>query len=283
MRFLVGFSALVLVSCMSDRPCPGDPGATNYDTTPPEISQYMADRAVLVFSKTRDWRHNEGIAGADRFFADLTSETGRGFFTTENGAVFNANDLARFDLVVFNNMTGDALSPAQKNAFQVWLEDGGAWIGLHSAGDASHSAWPWYDRTLIGPEFIGHPADPQYQDARLVALNTDHPVMENIPDEWTFNDEWYSFDGAPQDYGLTPLVGLDETSYSPFNYAYGDVSDLRMGDDPVEHPVVWTGCAGKGAIVYSALGHKHTSYDSPVYRTLLMNAVNWVTDRSVCG
>lgn len=250
---------------------------SHYDTVPPAITEWMKTPSVLVFSKTNGWRHNEGIAGANRFFADLTSARDYGLFTTENGAVFNAGDLARFEIVVFNNVTGDVLSPDQKAAFEDWLESGGAWIGLHGSGDSSHTSWPWYDKHVIGPEFIGHPADPQFQKATLISLNAEHPILRGLPERWEKIDEWYSFDGLPQDYGLIPLIGLDENTYKPRNDVYGDVSDLRMGSEPDDHPVVWAGTIGEGRIFYSAIGHNHESYDHPVNRLLLSNAFDWIT------
>lgn len=278
MRKSLIIAAALLAACTNaDTVTEAPTSETIYDEVAPEITKWMAQPAILVFSKTRQWRHNEGIAGGDRFFADLSAELGYGLYTTENGAVFNSEDLARFKVIVFNNMTGDTLSPSQRGAFKAWLENGGAWIGLHSAGDSSHKSWPWYDKALIGPEFIGHPAGPQFQDARLVNLKPDHPIMNGIPSEWVQNDEWYSFDGVPQDYNLTPLVGLDETTYSPKNDVYGDVSDLRMGETPIQHPVVWVGTFGDGKTVYSAIGHSHTSYDYPIYTQLLKNAFAWVT------
>lgn len=277
---LISILALfVLGGCSEESPALSvDKNSTNYDQTPPEISQYMAEPAILVFSKTQAWRHNEGIAGADRFFADLSQEQSFGLFTTENGAVFNEPDLARFKVIVFNNVTGDTLSSSQRAAFKKWLLNGGAWIGLHGAGDDSHKSWPWYDETLIGPEFIGHPADPQFQEAKLVSINAAHPILKDIPSEWRISDEWYSFDGVPQEYGLVPLFGLNESSYSPLNEIYGDISDLRMGTTPAEHPTFWVGQIGKGRIVYSALGHGHQTYDHPIYRKILTNAFVWITD-----
>lgn len=253
--------------------------SAQYDQTPPVITEWMAEPALLVFSKTMEWRHNEGIAGANRFFADLTAERGYGLYTTENGAIFNDKDLARFDVVIFNNMTGDALSPAQRYAFKSWLLQGGAWIGLHGAGDNSHTAWEWYDKTLIGPEFISHPMAPQFQEADLVTLNTDHPVTAGLPARFSLSDEWYSFDGVPQDYGLTPLIGLDEGTYSPLNNAYGEISDLRMGPEPEDHPIIWVGEIEGARIVYSGVGHNQTNYDDPTYAQFLTQAFDWVRTR----
>lgn len=281
MRHLITFSAALAAICTaSSAQLPDRAGPLpHHDTAPPEITSYLPSPAILVFSKTMGWRHNEGIAGADRFFAEVTSDKGMGLFTTANGAVFNAEQLKRFDVIVFNNMTGDALTLDQEKAFQDWLENGGAWIGLHGSGDNSHTDWPWYDTNVIGPEFIGHPADPQFQEARLVNLAAKHPIMRGIPSEWMHTDEWYSFDGTEALAGAVPLLGLDEDSYSPENLVYGDREDLRMGGGPAGHPIAWTRCIKDGRAFYSGLGHNHTSYDDPVYHRMLLNALDWVRAR----
>ena len=280
MRYLIISLSLFLSACAAELASEPVESTSPYSSTPPEITEYMAQPAILVFSATKEWRHNEGIAGADRYFAELATERGYGLYTTENGAVFTPDILDRFEVIVFNNVTGDVLSPEQREAFQAWLGKGGGWIGVHGSGDASHTSWPWYDKKLIGPEFIGHPAAPQFQDATLVSLMPEHPIMDGIPNEWQQNDEWYSFDGVPQSYGLTPLVGLDESSYSPRNDVYGDVSDLRMGPKPVDHPIIWVGEYEEARFFYSAVGHMHTAYDNEIYAKLLENAFDWVHQAS---
>lgn len=245
------------------------------DSAPPDITEWMPQPAILVFSKTAGWRHNEGIAGADLFFVQLARRHEYGIFTTANAAIFNPRDLARFDVVVFNNATGNGLAKDQQRALRDWIEQGGGWIGLHGAGDASQE-WPWYQERLIGPKFIGHIADPQFQDARLETLADGHPVTQGLPASWLHNDEWYSFDSRPQDHGMRPLVGLDESSYSPRNDLYGEVSDLRMGKGANNHPIVWSRCPNEGRSVYSAIGHNETSYSDPNYSRLLENAFLWV-------
>ncbi len=244
--------------------------------TPPEITKWMGSPAILVFSETAGWRHNEGIAGADLFFVDLADAKGYGIFTTVNSAVFNTDQLARFDLVVFNNVTGNALTGDQKAAFETWLGQGGAWIGLHGAGDNSHGAWPWYMQSLIGPTFIGHTSDPHIQDARVVNLDADHPVMSGLPDSFIIDDEWYSFDSSASAHGMHVLAGLDESSYITENQSFGDVTDMRMGPEPTDHPVIWVTCVGEGKGFYSALGHRQHTYRNATYRQLLESAFDWV-------
>lgn len=244
----------------------------------PVIDGKMSSPSILIFSKTNDWRHNSGIAGADYFFTDLADEKGLNVFTTGNSAVFNDDDLARFKLVIFNNASGDIASAPQQKAFEKWYEGGGNVIALHAASTISN--WPWFYQNIGGPAFIGHIAAPQFQQARVENLNTDHPIMKNTPREWRHSEEWYSFDGRPQDYGMTPLLGLDETTYSPYNFSYGDVSDLRMGYRPIEHPVVWSHCMGQGRSLYSALGHRHDVYENETYARILRNSYDWMMNRS---
>ncbi len=251
-----------------------------YDLVYPVINEYMGQPAVLVFSKTGSYRHDEGIAGADRFFAEFAGKRSMGLFTTVNGAVFNDDQLARFSLVVFNNVSGDVLSPDQRAAFKRWVEAGGGLIALHGAGDDSHSDWQWYDRELIGPEFIGHPAAPQFQTARLVNLAETHPVMRGLPTQWQQTDEWYSFDDVAKLGDARVLIGIDEASYSPRNDVYGDVADLRMGGGAEGHPIAWVRCSGKGRVFYSAIGHSYTAYDVPENRLLLSNAADWATGKT---
>lgn len=249
--------------------------------TGPEITEYMPQPAILVFSKTAGWRHNEGIAGADRFFADLTTARGWGLFTTVDGGVFNPESLARFDLVIFNNATGDVLSESQRQVFETWIENGGAWIGLHGSGDSSQQAWDWYQNVVIGPRFIGHIMAPQFQTADVVAIEAEHPLLEGVPTTWPLEDEWYSFDGVPQSFGMTAIAGLDEASYSPRNPVVPNwPEDLSMGETPAQHPVIWSQCLGEGRLVYSAIGHVQFVYDNPSYARVLENAVDWTMKRT---
>jgi len=284
-NFLIATSLTGLVACTAPKdevltePTAETVGAI-YDSTPPEIQPFMQQPAILVFSKTKAWRHNEGIAGADHFFVGLAREKGYGIFTTANSAVFNAQDLGRFQVIIFNNMTGDALSPTQEGVFQNWLESGGAWIGIHGSGDSSHMDWDWYQNELIGPTFTSHIMAPQFQEARVVNLAQGHPVMAGIPRDFMHTDEWYSFDSRPQDHGHTPLAGLDETSYSPKNIVYGDISDLRMGEGAINHPIIWSHCPGKGRAVYSAIGHLYQSFEDENYQRLLRNAFDWVSGKT---
>ena len=246
-----------------------------YDQFTPPVSEYMASPSILLFSKTREWRHEDGIAGANLHMLKLARKMGYGTFSTENGAIFNSDDLAKFKIVVMNNFTGNGLSPSQEAALQTWVEAGGGVLALHGAGDSSHSDWPWYANDIIGPTFISHPMDPQMQEARVETLAPNHPVAAGLPAEWSATEEWYTFDSVPNG-DFTVIAGIDESTYAPVNNVYGDVSDLRMGEGAENHPIIWSRCLGEGRSVFSAIGHMETAYDNPVYKILLENATRWV-------
>ena len=254
-------------------------GVKVFETTPPALPANLPRPAILVFSKTNAFRHEQAIPAANALFAGFARDNGWGYFQTENGATFDPKLLAGFDAVVFNNVSGDVFTPAQREALKGFIQGGGGFIGIHAAGDNSHEVWPWYLDNVIGTTFIGHPMKPQFQQATVRVEDAGHPAMRGLPPEWQRTDEWYSFDKSPRGGNTHVLATLDERTYNP----EGPMGqDLRMGRD---HPIVWWRCIGKGPVLYSALGHTAESYAEPAYRALLLGALRWSLglEGAACG
>ena len=239
-----------------------------FETERPQLPQ-LAHPAVLVFSKTNGFIHKEAIPVAKQLLQQIAGEQGWSIFASDSGAVFNAGDLAQFDVVVWNNVTGDVLTSAQREAFQAWLQNGGGYVGLHASGDNSHQAWPWYLRNVIRAQFIGHPIHPQFQQAVVRIEQPADPIVAAPGTTWTRTDEWYSFAQSPRAPDLRVLATIDESSYEPGNF-FG--SPLAMGAD---HPVIWKHCVGRGRVFYSAMGHTAETYAEPAYREVLTRAIAW--------
>ncbi len=244
-------------------------GVKVYETTPPALPSDIKRPAILVFSKTNGFRHEEAIPAANALFTDVAKANGWGFFQTENGATFNPDILAKFDAVVFNNVSGDVFTPAQRAALKTYLENGGGYLGIHGAGGDMSYAWNWYVDNLIGAQFIGHPMAPQFQKANVHVEDKAHPATTGLPAIWARTDEWYSFSASPRTKGYNILATLDEASYSPKG-PFGQ--KLAMGKD---HPIAWWHCTGKGRSLYSALGHQASAYSEPEYHQMLTGAVKW--------
>jgi type 1 glutamine amidotransferase len=245
----------------------------SYESVPPEVPSLQRP-AVLVFSKTNSFIHTEAIPAAENMFRRLGEKNGWSIFITENGAIHNPLDLARFDTLVWNNVTGNVLTDDQRSALAAYLENGGGWLGIHAAGDKSAEAsWPWYRDNLIGTTFIGHPMNPQFQEATIRIEAPGDPTVSHLGDEWVRTDEWYSFDSSPRARGMQVLGNLDESTYSPVFFR----KDIRMGDD---HPIIWKNCVGEGRSFYSALGHTAESFTEPEHVEMLERAVKWTAGLS---
>lgn len=239
-----------------------------FETARPELPA-LARPAVLVFSKTNSFIHVDAIPAAKALLGELGAAQGWSVYATDGGGVFNPEDLARFDVVVWNNVTGDVLTAEQREAFRGWLEGGGGFVALHAAGDNSHAGWPWYQDTVIRAHFIGHPMDPQFQQADVRAEQPVDPTLAGVPDPWQRTDEWYSFAASPRAPDLRVVATLDEGSYAPGNFLG---TELAMGDD---HPILWKHCVGQGRVFYSAMGHTAETYAEPAYPDVLQRAIAW--------
>lgn len=270
---IFGYSALVLLCALAALVYllgrnSGFFRAPVYETERVLLPAFAQPHAVLVFSKTNAFIHEEAIAAAKPVLQRLADDNGWSIFFTDSGAVFNADDLEKFDVVVWNNVTGDVLNADQRSAFERYLEGGGGYVGLHGAGDASISKnWPWYGR-LIGARFIGHPLNPQFQMATLHIEDREDPITRHLGYTWKRSDEWYSFEESARKSGAEVLATLDESTYSPEIFGMS----LRMGED---HPIIWKRCIGSGRAFYSALGHTAESVQEPAHQTLLRNAIAW--------
>ena len=248
-------------------------GVKVYETVPPKVPADLDRPAILVFSKTSGFRHDEAIPAANVLLDAIAKEKRWGIYRTENGAAFSPEILDRFDAVVFSNTSGDVFTPKQRAAFRAFLENGGGWVGIHAAGDNSYEAWGWYVDEVIGTHFVGHPMDPQFQQAAVRIEDRTNPATRDLPAEWRRTDEWYSFDKSPRRPGIAVLATLDEGTYRQKGM-FGQ--ELAMGKD---HPIVWAHCVGKGRALYSALGHTAATYREPDYRRHLTGALAWALKR----
>lgn len=248
-----------------------------YDNEVPRFSLPRGRPNVLLFEKINGFKDVPSVNAAHAAFVAMAARKGWNLVTTEKGGAFNRATLRRFDAVIWNNISGDVLSLSQRRAFEQYVEGGGAFVGVHgTAGDFIYF-WDWYVDTLIGARFIGHPMNPQFQDARVVVEAKDHPIARGMPGEWTMNDEWYSFRASPRMTGATVIATLDESTYKQ---AGPMGQQLSMGSD---HPIAWTRCVGQGRSFYSAIGHRPETYTEPRNAVMLENAMDWaINDKAAC-
>jgi type 1 glutamine amidotransferase len=221
--------------------------------------------AILIFSKTTDYRH-ESLPVAIAAVSELARAQWLAVEATEDAAVFSTATLSRFRGVVWLSTSGQVLGAEQRSAFQSFIESGGAYVGIHAAS-ATESDWPWYV-WLVGARFTGHP---ELQPARLRVEDRNHPATAHLPDPWLRADEWYEFDRNPRE-RVRVLVSVEESSY-------------RGGGMGGDHPLVWCHEQAGGRAFYTALGHKSEYYTEPLLLAHLLGGLRMAAGvaRFNCG
>lgn len=105
------------------------------------------EKRVLVFSKTKGFRH-ESIAAGKAALIKLGEEKKIKVDTTEDAEVFTEEKLKNYSAVVFLSTTGDVLNHFQQNEFMRFIQAGGGFVGIHAAADTEYDWW-WYGK-LVG-------------------------------------------------------------------------------------------------------------------------------------
>ena len=226
------------------------------------------DARVLVFSKVTNFYHDSipaGIAAIEQLGAD----NGFDVDSTDESDVFNDEDLAEYDAVVFNNTnstpdSGDLLNADERAAFQRFIQSGGGFVGLHAA-TASERDWGWYEG-LVGAIFSNHPDYSDEPDGtypgRIKVLDGAHPSTEDLPSLWEREEEWYNF-------GTNPTGNVHTLAQIKLR---DGISGLDMG---VDHPYSWCQNYDGGRSWYTAGGHAPSSFAEPLFLDHLLGGIEW--------
>jgi len=244
----------------------------SYETDAPTIDFPTGRTTVLLFSKSTGFRHEESIESAKKTFEDLAKKNNWFVYPTEEGGVFNQEQLSKFDVVIFNNSTGRLLNDEQEKILEDYVNGGGSLIGIHGAGDYSHH-WGWYEQNLVGSLFSHHSLNPQFQEAEIT-LNAvaDSLISQGLPAKWNHADEWYVFFENPRAKGFNVVYSIDGDKINPDgNLMWIKDKNFGMGKD---HPVAWYRTTGEGRTFYTSMGHDATAWKQEAFVKMLENAVN---------
>jgi type 1 glutamine amidotransferase len=244
----------------------------SYETEAPQITFPANQSAILVFSKTTGFRHGASIDASKPVIEGLAKKNNWYVYETEEGGVFNAEQLAKFSTVIFNNSTGEVINDDQKRALEQYVENGGSLLGIHGAGDNSHH-WDWYVKNLLGAEFSHHPINPQFQLADILLDPQKDSLFQGLPQKWSHSDEWYVFFENPRKKGFNMVYTINGDAINPSgNILFVKSKNFGMGKD---HPVAWYKQTGKGKTFYTSIGHSETAWQNENFVKLLETAIQW--------
>lgn len=218
--------------------------------------------------------------------------------------LMNPEGMAPYDALLLYDMPGldfeaEADRPAYvdpggpfRRGFEALLAEGKGIVALHHAL-AGWPAWPSYADHL-GGTFLYRPGpirgvarpDSGYRhqvDYVAEVVAPDHPVMAGIPATFAMQDELYL--GEVFEAEVTPLLRARHPFVRDGFHSTAAAMAGRMFDnagwshDDGSNLIGWARQAGNSRLVYLQPGDDATTYDNPVYRRLVGNAVRWVAGR----
>src|SRR3954462_6571372 len=98
-------------------------------------------KVIAFYTAKNDQAHISFVHEANKWFPKMAAENHFEYDSTSNWDNLNAKFLAKYQIVLFLDTRPETLS--QREAFQHYMEKGGAWMGFHfSAFALSDSTYP---------------------------------------------------------------------------------------------------------------------------------------------
>ncbi|WP_299252750.1 ThuA domain-containing protein [uncultured Aquimarina sp.] len=242
------------------------------------FSSYSQDFNVLVFHETNGFRHTGAINASISMLEDLGANAEHDTWSVEatrDASIFTTENLANYEVIVFSNTTGgDLLDDSQQAAMETFIQNGGGFIGFHSATDTYRntnegSSWPWYNE-LVGAIVQTSPNHTSNNLPGIMNVLVDHPVIDHIGsvgDTWAHEEEWYYWE-------------LNGGQLSDTNENLLEVESTGGQSYDATRPITWLKEFDGGRSFYTALGHNGATYNNnETFREMIEKAVLWTADR----
>ncbi len=238
-------------------------------------------RVIAFFTARQDQAHISFVHEANKWFPEVASRHHFIYDTTSNWQNLNSAFLANYQVVVFLDTRPE--DPAQRAAFQEYMEHGGGWMGFHFAGFALTPStypanWDWYHNTFLGS---GSYASNTWRPTSAILRVEDrgHPATQHLPETFKSSpSEWYRWEkDLRRNPDIDILLSVDSTSFP-----------LGTGPKPHEiwhsgyYPVVWTN--RKYRMIYMNMGHNDIDYEhryDTTNKTLSYTLNNPIQDRLI--
>lgn len=228
------------------------------------FSATAAPKKVILVTATKGFRHSS-IPTAENVITTLGQTSGS--FTVvdvvrggpegkDDAEVAEKLTLAKLkgvDGVIFANTTGDLAIP-DREGFVRWVNEGHAFVGMHSCSDTFHGFPGFID--MLGGEFLTHDAQ-----VGIRAINQDlfHPATRDLGPTYDVYDEIYIFKSFNRS-KVHGLLGLD--AHPNFKF-------------PGDYPVSWSKNVGTGKVFYTSLGHREDVWTSASYQNHILGGIKW--------
>ena len=235
-------------------------------------------KVIGFYTGKNDLAHISFVHEANKWFPEMGKLYNFLYDSTSNWSNLNDEFLSQYQVVVFLDTRPEKIS--QRNAFEKFMEKGGAFMGFHFAGFALNNSdfpqnWDWYHNKFMGAgqykSNTWHPTP-----AVLRVEDSTHPVTKNLPKTFRSSpNEWYRWE---KDIRLNPdikiLLSIDPSSF-PLGNGPKQSEIWRNG----YYPVVWTN--KKYKMLYINMGHNDIDYDKKTNKELSFQFGNDYQDKMI--
>lgn len=263
-----GAGAIIASAVIASALACGSGGQMATQTTAPSpVGGTGATKRLLVVTHTTGFRHGS-IPVAESTLQEIGTTSGiyqTEFCRTADDVkrMLTRDALDRFAAVFFANTTGNLELP-DLAAFLKWIEDGGGFIGAHSASDTYHESPEFI--AMLGGEFSGHGS---IVEADVRVNDPADPSVAHLAPRFRITDELYRFTRFDAS-RVQVLLSLDR------------IPPDGLGDAgaPADLPMAWRRTYGKGRVFYTAFGHRDEVWQDARFRQHLREAIRWtIADR----
>lgn len=224
-----------------------------------------AFRVIAFYTAKNDLAHISFVHEANQWFPSMAKQYHFTYDSTNNWNDLNDTFLARYDVVIFLDTRPDSLP--QRQAFQKYMENGGAWMGFHFAAFALTPSdypqnWDWYHEKFLGSgEYKSNTWRPT--SAMLRIEDTKHPTTKNLPEKITAApNEWYRWNNdLRKNPDIKILLSIDSSSF-PLGTGPKQNEIWHSG----YYPVVWTNTHYR--MLYFNMGHNDMDYEDKTNKQL---------------
>ena len=242
-------------------------------------------KVVAFYTGKNDQAHVSFVHEANQWFSKISAKNHFSYESTNDWTRLNADTLSKYQVVIFLDTRPD--EPKQRQAFQEYMENGGAFMGFHFCAFALTSSgfpqnWDWYHEIFLGSgEYVGNTWRPT--SAILKVEDRNHPATKHLPKTFRSQpNEWYRWkNDLRKNPDIKILASIDSTSFP-----------LGTGPKPYEiwhsgyYPVVWTNT--KYRMIYVNMGHNDIDYEhnsnkelshtfqNKIQNQLVLDALEWL-------
>lgn len=248
------------------------------DTLHPGASKF---NVIAFYTGREDLAHISFVHEANQWFPEAATKHHFHYDATTNWDNLNAEFLSHYQVVLFLDTRPE--KPQQRQAFETYMEHGGAWMGFHFSAFALTPSgypqnWDWYHQHFLGSgEYVSNTWRPT--SAVLRVENSESPATKHLP--VTFKsapNEWYRWSNDLRtNTDIKILMSID-----PSSFPLGTGPKLYEIWHEGYYPVVWSN--KKYKMVYINMGHNDMDYEhkyDKTNRTLSYTFANPVQDQLV--